>query len=137
MKITGCVVKTKEPFAYVLSSRPASCEHCANSGICNKKEVEICAYNDIGADVGDYVTVETNEDKTAPWILSYLFLTPIALLFLGYFLFTLSPWLTLASIPLLAGYYVILRKLNNSHPVRARIIGPALNPDDCRNLIQK
>ncbi len=136
MKITGQIIKIKKPFAYIRSSRPESCEHCANSGICNKKEVEICAYNDIDADVGDYVTVETNEDKTAPLIFSYLFLTPIVILFFSYFLYTVYPWLVLTAIPLTAIYYVILRKLNKNHPVRARIVSRALSPMDCSDLIQ-
>ena len=135
MRVTGQIVKIKERFAFVRSARPESCEHCANSGICNKKEVEICAYNDVGAEKGDYVTVETNEDKTAPLILSYLFLTPIAILFVSYFLYTLWPWLAFAAVPLTAIYYVILRRINKNHPVRARIVGPALPPKDCREFI--
>lgn len=137
MKVTGQVVKIKDRFAYVRSSRPESCEHCANSGICNKKDVEICAYNDIGAEKGDFVTVETNEDKTAPLILSYLFLTPIGILFLSYALYTVYPWLALAALPLTAIYYVILRKINKNHPVRARIVSLAINPADCGDLITK
>ena len=135
MKVVGQVIRIKEPFAFVRSVRPASCEHCANSGICNKKEVDICAYNDIGAEKGDYVTVETHDDKTAPLILSYLFLTPIAILFLAYFLYTVFPWLALGAIPLTAVYYVILRKINDNHPIRARIISPALPPKDCADLV--
>ena len=137
MKITGQIIKIKKPFAYVRSSRPESCEHCSNSGICNKKDVEICAFNDIEAEIGDYVTVETNEDKSAPIILSYLFLTPIAILFLSYFLYTLFPWLALTAIPLTAIYYILLRKINKNHPVRARIVSLALPPMDCSDLIQK
>jgi len=137
MKVTGEVIRIKGSFAYVLSKRPESCEHCANSGICNKKEVEICAYNDIGAEKGDYVAVETNEDKTAPAILAYLFLTPIGILFFSYYLYTLFPWLALTAIPLLIAYYLILRKINQNHPVRARVIAPAQPPKDCSDLIQK
>ncbi len=137
MKVTGQVVKIKDRFAYVRSSRPESCEHCANSGICNKKDVEICAYNDIDAEKGDFVTVETNEDKTAPLILSYLFLTPIGILFLSYALYTIFPWLALIALPLTAIYYVILRKINKNHPVRARIVSLAMNPIDCDGLITK
>lgn len=135
MKVTGQVVKIKDRFAYVRSSRPESCEHCANSGICNKKDVEICAYNDIGAEKGDFVTVETNEDKTAPLILSYLFLTPIGILFLSYALYTIFPWLALTALPLTTIYYVILRRINKNHPVRARIVSLAINPTDCDSLI--
>lgn len=135
MRVTGQIVKIKDRFAFVRSARPESCEHCANSGICNKKEVEICAYNDIGAEKGDFVTVETNEDKTAPLVLSYLFLTPIAILFISYFLYTLFSWLALAAIPMLAAYYLILRRINKNYPVRARIVGPALPPQDCKEMI--
>jgi positive regulator of sigma E activity len=134
MRVTGQVIKQKERFAYVRSARPESCEHCANSGICNKKEVEICAYNDIGAQIGDYVTVETNEDKTAPLILAYLFLTPLGILFLSYYLYTQLPWLALMAIPLTAVYYIVLRRINKNHPVRARIVSPALLPKDCAEL---
>lgn len=137
MRIVGQVTKQKNSFVYVQAARPQSCEHCANAGICKKNQVEICAYNDIGATVGDFVTVETNEDKHAPWILSYLFLTPIAILFFAYFLYTLFPYLALLALPLLAGYYLILRRINDKHPVRARVISPALPPDDCAELIYK
>lgn len=137
MKITGQIIKIKKPFAYVRSARPESCEHCSNSGICNKKDVEICAFNDIDAEIGDYVTVETNEDRTAPLILSYLFLTPIGILFICYFLYTVFPWLALTAIPLTAIYYIILRKINKNHPVRARIVSLALPPMDCNDLVQK
>ena len=137
MRVTGEVIKIKESFAFVLASRPASCEHCANAGICNKKSVEICAYNDIGAEIGDFVEVETNEEKSAPLILSYLFLTPIIILLLACYLYTVSPWLCIAAGPLLILYYVILRKINKNHPVRARITGPAPETESCSNLIQK
>ena len=137
MKVIGKVIKIKDKFAYVRTARPESCEHCANSGICNKKEVEICAFNDIGAEKGDYVTVETNQDQTAPLILAYLFLTPIGILFLGYFLYTLLPWLALATIPMIAAYYIILRKINKTLPIRARIVSPAIPPKECEDLIQE
>lgn len=136
MRVTGQIVKMKDRFAYVRSARPESCEHCANAGICNKKTVEICAYNDIDAEMGDYVTVETNEDRSAPLILSYLFLTPIAILFLGYFFYTINPWLTLATLPMLAIYYFFLKKINKNHPVKARIVAPATPPKDCSELIK-
>ena len=137
MRITGQVVRQTESFAYVRSSRPESCKHCTNSAICNKKDVEICAYNDIGAESGDWVTVETNEDKTAPLVLSYLFLTPIAILFFSYFLYTLFPWLALCAIPMTAVYYAFLKKLNRNHTVRARIVAPASPPTECEDLLQK
>ncbi len=135
MKITGQVIRIKDRFAYVRTARPESCEHCANAGICNKKDVEICAYNDIGAEKGNFVTVETNEDRTAPLILSYLFLTPIAILFASYFLYTIYPWLALVAIPFTAVYYIVLRKINKNHPVRARIVSPALPPNECSELM--
>ncbi len=135
MKIIGQVTKIKKPFAYVRSSRPESCSHCTNSGICNQKDVVICAYNVIGAAPGDYVTLETNEDKTAPLILAYLFLTPIAILFLSYFLYTVFPWLSLIGIPMIALYYLVLRRMNKNHPIRGRIVSPALPPKECSELI--
>lgn len=134
MKTTGKVIKLKPPFAFVRSSRPESCEHCANSAICSKKEVEICAYNDIGAEPGDYVVVETNEDRTAPLILSYLFLTPLFILFLCYYLYTIFWWLVFSVIPLTVIYYVILRDINRKHPIRARIIAPTRPPHECNKF---
>lgn len=131
MKVTGSVVKEKPPFVYVRTSRPQSCEHCANSGICNKKEVEICAYNDVGAQTGDYVTVETNDDRSATLLLAYLFLTPLAIFFLSIFLFTVDAFLALIGIPLLILYYLVLRRINATRPVRARVIGPATEPYEC------
>ena len=137
MRVTGQVIKQKEHFVFVRATRPESCEHCANSGICNKKDVEICAYNDIGAETGDWVTVDTNDDKGALLIFCYLFLTPVAILFLSYYLYTLFPYLALAALPLLAGYYFILRKINRTHPIKARVVAPAQPPADCNDLIMK
>lgn len=137
MRVTGQVVKQNKAFVFVRASRPEACEHCANSGICNKKEVEICAYNDVNAEVGDWVTVETNDDRGALLIFCYLFLTPIAILFFSYFLYTLFPWLALTALPLLAGYYIILRHINKNHPIKARVVSPAAEPFSCSNLIQK
>ena len=134
MKVTGQVIKQKENFVFVRASRPEACEHCSNSGICNKKDVEICAYNDIGAEPGDWVTVETNEDKSALLIFCYLFLTPVAILFLSYYLYTLFPWLVLTAIPLVVIYYLILRKINKTHSVKARAIAPAMQPAECAEL---
>lgn len=131
MRVIGQVIQEKDRFILVRSSRPASCEHCASSAICNKKEVEIRAYNDIGAEVGDWVAVETNEDRGALLIFGYIFLTPIAILFLSYYLYTLFPWLALASIPMLLGYWLILRKINKNHPVKARAVAPAAEPKAC------
>ena len=131
MRITGLAIKQKDRFLYVRSNRPESCEHCSNSGICNKKSVEICAYNDIGAEPGDWVVVETNEDKYAPRLFAYLFLTPIVIFFLACYLYTFFPWLALLAIPMLVAYYVVLRKINASHPVRARVVAPAAPPVNC------
>jgi len=137
MRVTGKAIRRKDNFLYVRASRPESCEHCANSAICNKKDVEICAHNDIGAEVGDWVVVETNEDRYAPGLFAYLFLTPLVILFLSYFLYTVSPWLALTALPLLTAYYIILRKINANHPVRARIVAPAQSPDNCEDLVRK
>lgn len=134
MKVTGQVVRLKEPFAFVRASRPESCEHCANSAGCTKRQVDICAYNDVGAEKGDFVTVETNDDRSVAPIFAYLFLVPLAILFLCYYLYTLLPWLALAAIPLLGAYWFGLRRINASHPVRARIVGPASGPTECGDL---
>ena len=134
MRVDGEIVRIKDKIAFVRAQRSEACTHCANSGLCNKTEVNVCAHNDIGASVGDYVTVETNEDRAAIGIFAYLFLTPLAILFLSYCLFTVTPWLALAAIPKLIAYWVILRKINKSHPVRARIIARALPPEDCSVL---
>ena len=131
MKVIGQVVKIKGNFAYVKSARPASCEHCANAAICNNKSVEICAYNDIGAERGDFVSVETNEDKNAPLLLAYLFLTPLEILFLAYGAYTVFPWAALIALPLFVAYYLILRLIDKKHPVRARVVAPAQEPVSC------
>ena len=122
MKVIGQVVRLKPPFAFVRATRPAACEHCASSASCGKREVEICAYNEIDAAKGDFVTVETNEDRSAAPFFAFLFLTPLAILFLCYYLYTLLPWLALTAIPLLAAYVLILRRINAKHPVRAKIV---------------
>ena len=137
MKVIGQVVKIKGNFAYVKSARPASCEHCANAEICNNKSVEICAYNDICAELGDFVSVETNEDKNAPLLLSYLFLTPLAILFLSYGAYTVFPWAALIAFPLFAVYYLILRHIDKKHPVRARVVAPAQEPISCDELTKR
>ncbi len=122
MKVCGEVIKIKNGLAFVRTARPASCDGCANAGLCSKESVELTAINEVGADVGDRVEVETDDSRSAIWIIAYVFLIPIVILFIGTFLFSVFPWLSLVCLPLLCIYFVGLRRINSSWKPTNRIV---------------
>ena len=118
MNVCGQVTKLKNGMAYVVTGRPVSCEGCSNAGICSRESVEIIADNRIGAQVGDTVEVETDENRVSLWIAAYIFLIPVAILFAGTFLFSIHPWLVTICIPLSIIYFLLLKVFNaNWRPV--------------------
>lgn len=135
MQITGTVVKEKGQTVFVRTSRPKSCEHCASASVCNKKEMKITAVNTVGAKVGDNVSVIIENDSSALSVLAYMFLIPIILLFLGYFLFTVNPWLILIPIILIIPYYIGLKVFNKKFKTKAYTEKIIVEPTDnkCSN----
>ena len=133
---SGYVYEIKNSTAFVKCSRPKSCEHCENSSICNKKEFEIAAFNPVGAQVGDYVEIETKSDRKSIYIMAYIFLVPVAMIFLLYYLFCLNAWLTLCAVPLGAAYFIILKKIEKNFEPEVeiiRILPPENLPEDGKN----
>lgn len=122
MIVCGEVTKIKNGMAYVSTPRPVSCEGCAASGACKKTEIEICAVNDIGADVGDKVDVESDEKGIALWLMAFIFLIPVILLFVGVWLCSVSPWLLLIILAAIIGYLIFLVVLNKKWIPSNRII---------------
>ena len=122
MQVCGEVVKIKNSLAYVRTARPTSCEGCANAGLCSKESVELTAINEVGAEVGDKVEIEADESRSAIWVIAYIFLIPIVILFVGTFLFSIFPWLSLICVPLLCIYFVGLKRMNHSWKPANRIV---------------
>ena len=122
MKICGEIIKIQGNTAYIKTSRPASCKGCSNAGICNKKELEIQAVNEIGARQGEIVDVEMPEDGKAMILLCYIFLVPVFILLFSVWLYTLQAVLALFAIPLTVIYLLLLRHLNQTHRSINRII---------------
>ena len=137
MKIIGTVIKTERTFSVVRSERPASCAHCANASVCSKKVVETPAINEIGAKIGDVVAVDVREDSRSMLMFAYIFLIPVAILFLSAWLYTLLPWLALIAIPLTLTYVIILRRFNANWQIRATITDFAKLPQTCEEQNEK
>jgi len=113
MKVCGEVIKIKNGIAHVRTARPASCEGCSNAGLCSRESVDITAINGIGAEVGDFVEVEADEGRSALWVAAYIFLVPVAILFLGAFLFSIDPWFVAICLPVSVLYFVFLKVFNS------------------------
>lgn len=122
MTVCGEVKKIKNRMAYVSTPRPVSCEGCANSGACKKTEIEICAINEIGAEIGDMVEVQTDEKGLALWIMAFIFLVPVVLMFLGVWLCLISPWLLLLIVVGIIAYLIFLRVINKKYTPTNRIV---------------
>ena len=121
MQITGTVTKLKGNIAVVKTTRPKSCENCVNSDFCNKKELEIYALNEKKAEKGDIVTVETS-DRQSLLLMSYIFLTPILIIFLGYFLFKINAYLSFVCIPITVVFVISLKILDKRFKSKSFII---------------
>lgn len=122
MTVCGEVTKIKNGMAYVSTPRPVSCEGCANSGACKKTDIEICAINELGAEVGDTVEVETDEKGIALWLMAFIFLVPVALLFIGVWFCSISPWLLLIIFGAVIAYFVFLILLNKKWTPSNKIV---------------
>lgn len=128
MTFIGEIVRTERDLAYVKTFRPESCQHCSQKNLC-RKELQVCAVNEIGAEPGDLVTVEISEDQRVLAVFSYIFLVPLLILFLCCALYTVFSWLALAGIPLLCFYYLVLRRIDRKTKIQARIVSAAASPD--------
>ena len=122
MLTEGIVYKIKGGMAHVRCARPESCDHCENSAICSKKETELRAYDPIGVSVGDLVEVETREDARSMLVISYIFLVPVAIIFLSYFLFELYKYLAFAGIVMFVAYLIGLKTIDKRFDPQVRIV---------------
>jgi sigma-E factor negative regulatory protein RseC len=95
----GVVIRVEASGTWVKTLRSDACESCSSQGTCHTlgggKEMEVCALNPIGANVGDRVVLKMD---TAAFLkgtfLVYLF--PILLLVGGA---TLGEWISRSSTP--------------------------------------
>ena len=122
MIVKGNVYKLSGSYAHVRTPRPKACESCSNYAICSGKDVDMKVLNSIGAKFGDNVEIEVSEDQRARYIKAYIFLIPVALIFIGYGLYTLSPVSLLAMIPMIAAYVFGLYLLNKKFKLKSEII---------------
>lgn len=118
----GIVYKIKGGMAHVRCARPESCDHCENSAICSKKETELRAYDSIGVSVGDLVEVETREDARSMLVISYIFLVPVAIIFLTYLLFELNKYLAFLGIFMFLAYLFGLKYMDKNFDPQVKII---------------
>ena len=97
MNAIGKVIKTEGKTATVVSERSSACAACHNCeahGACHAElifgnqteQVSIVAYNDVGANVGDAVLLESSTAKTLA-VSFFIFVFPLILTVLLYFLF--------------------------------------------------
>ncbi len=122
MIVKGNVYKISGNYAHVKTPRPKACESCSNYAICSGKDVDMKVLNSIGAKIGDTVEVEISEDKRVMYIMAYIFLIPIALIFIGYGLYTISVLGLLALMPMIAAYIIGLYLLNKKFNLKSEII---------------
>ena len=122
MVVKGNVYKISGNYAHVKTPRPKACESCSNYAICSGKDVDMKVLNNIGAKIGDNVEVEISEDQRAIYIMAYIFLVPVALIFIGYWLYTISTLCLLALIPLSAAYAICLYVINKKFKLKSEII---------------
>ena len=113
MKKIGLVKEVNADHAIVSVSRKSACEGChANvDGSCSacitfsNKEAVCKAENSIGASVGDRVEVETSS-ATIILYAAAVFIFPIVLAIIGYFLFSLMKFEAAPYIGALAGFVI-------------------------------
>lgn len=121
MQTYGTVIKTKGDSAVIQTERPASCKTCANASVCGSKAVKLMAANPLQAKPGDTVRVTVTEDGKALLLLAYLFLVPVAIFFIGCFLFFLHPIATVLCAPLLVIYFIFLTIFNKKYKAYAEV----------------
>ena len=112
MVVCGEVIGLNGETARIKTKRPASCEGCANAGVCSTRDMEISAMNFVGAKVGDRVKVDYKKSAMALIMLAYVFICPVIILFLSVWAATVYPWYCLVAIPLAAVYYWGLKIFN-------------------------
>ena len=122
MIVKGNVYKISGNYAHIKTPRPKACESCSNYAICSGKDVDMKVLNKIGAKIGDTVEVEISEDARAIYIMAYIFLIPVALIFIGYGLYSISPLCLLILIPMIAAYCIGLYLLNKKFNLKSEII---------------
>ena len=118
----GIVYKIKGGMAHIKCARPESCDHCENSAICSKKETELRAYDGIGVSVGDLVEIETREDARSMLVISYIFLVPVAIVFLTYLLFELYKYLAFLGLLLFLAYICGLKYMDKNFDPQVKIV---------------
>lgn len=114
MIVCGTVIRTEGEIARIKTSRPASCEGCANAGICKTRDMEISAVNYEKAKPGDRVSVEYHKSVMALIMLAYVFICPVIILFVSIWAASIYPWYFLVAVPLAALYYFGLKILNKN-----------------------
>lgn len=122
MTFVGTVEKIKGKTVVVRTKRPASCEHCPTSSVCNKKEIRMNVPNSVGAKVGNTVRVQVENDNSALGVLAYMFLTPLLIFALGYALYLIYGWLIVCAVVLLVPYYFGLRYFNRTFKTKSYIL---------------
>ena len=138
MTVKGTIYKLSGNYAHVKTPRPKACESCSNYAICSGKDVDMKVLNSIGAKIGDTVEIEVSEDLRAIYIMAYIFLIPVAIIFIGYGLYMLNKWFLFALIPLVSAYAFGLNLLNKKFKLKSEII--RITEDDsveCKNDISK
>ncbi len=88
MQSTGVVNRINGLEAVVLIKRESACgDNCAGCGGCSAGALrEVLAENSLGADIGDVVIIEMNTGKVINAAI-FVYIVPLLLLFLGYFIF--------------------------------------------------
>jgi len=113
MKKIGLVTEVNNDHAVVSVSRKSACEGChanvdGNCSACitfSNKEAVCKADNSIGACVGDRVEIET-ESKTLLFYAAAVFLFPVILAIIGYFLLSLTNSEPLSYLGALGGFVI-------------------------------
>lgn len=122
MIVTGTVYKITGNYVHIKTPRPTACENCSNYALCSGKDVKMQVLNTVSAKIGDSVEVSVNEDNRIIYIMSYLFLLPIAVIFAGYGLYTISPFALLILIPIIFFYFFGLYYINKKFNFKAETI---------------
>ncbi len=130
MTETGVVVSVDGENAKISVDKKDECVKC---GLCVLKEgvgqVEFTAFNSVGAEVGDTVTIERR--KTNLFSVMLAFLIPLILIgvsvLLNYTLIKWEPFILIFSIGTIAIWYFILavadKKFRNSERFSTRVTG--------------
>ncbi|PWM46624.1 MAG: hypothetical protein DBX47_02255 [Clostridiales bacterium] len=122
MTIAARVEKIKGGVAKVKTERPEGCQNCPSNAICATKEIYQWVVNNVGAKEGDAVLVKSGDDKRSLILVSYIFLCPIAIFFVSYFLYTINIFLTFFAVPAAVAFFISLSFLNKKYKNSSEII---------------